>query len=141
MQSIEELNPHKFEADLKTQCQLMQLYEKLTKLQSAYIDDGGNPFVITSGLRSYAYQNSLIEKGVSNAPKSRHLLGCAADILDHDGALGVWLITKGAAIMKELDLYGEDLESIRKLARKLIKKPWVHLQTLPPASGKRWFIP
>jgi len=141
MKKIEELNPHGYEVDAKTQCHLFQLFDSLIKLQDAYVADGGAEFICTSGLRSQAQQTEMVKTGVSNAPLSKHLLGAAADILDRDGALGVWCMGRGNSKLIELDLYCEDIEAIKKLARKRQVSPWMHFQTLPPKSKKRFFIP
>lgn len=65
------------------------------------------------------------------APRSKHLTGQAADIADADGKLKAWLLAYPEH-MESIGLWAEDASHT---------KGWVHLQSCPPASGKRWFIP
>lgn len=68
---------------------------------------------------------------VGGAKKSNHLMGCACDIADSDGALKDYLRTN-PELLEECDLYAEDFDST---------PTWVHLQTNSPKSGRRIFKP
>lgn len=68
---------------------------------------------------------------VGGAKKSNHLTGCAGDIDDRDGALKDYLRTN-PELLEECDLYAEDFDST---------PTWVHLQSVPPKSGRRIFKP
>lgn len=62
---------------------------------------------------------------------SRHLFGDAIDVEDHDDELKKW-VKANVHILEELGLYCEDFA---------YTDTWVHFQTTPPKSGKRFFIP
>lgn len=68
---------------------------------------------------------------VGGAKKSSHLTGCACDIADSDGKLKDYLRTN-PDLLEECDLYAEDFDST---------STWVHLQSVPPKSGRRIFKP
>lgn len=87
------------------------------------------PMYATSCLRSLADQKRINPKALN----SSHLYGRAIDIGDPDGKLAGWLQTAlGNGIMIECGLWMEDPR---------YTKGWVHLQTIQPKSGKRYFIP
>lgn len=123
MISAKELNPHGYAATPEIQKNLDTLLERMNAVRTAY----GKPMTVTSGLRSEADQVRINP----SAPKSKHLLGAACDILDSDGSLKTWC--KGnLALLATVGLWLEDFGSTPN---------WVHFQVLPPASGKRIFIP
>lgn len=67
------------------------------------------------------------------APRSKHLLGLAADIYDPDGDLDEWLMSEsGQRVMVDLGLWHEHPACTRG---------WAHVQTVPPRSGRRTFYP
>jgi len=68
-------------------------------------------------------------KAVKGAAYSRHMYGCAVDLEDVDRKLAKWITRE---ILVECDLYMEALNST---------PTWVHLQTTPPPSGDRIFLP
>ena len=125
MISLKELNPHNYPTTDEIDANLNTLLERLNRIREAY----GIPMTITSGLRDAAQQEALIAAGKSNAPKSKHLIGCAADIADADGKFYDWC-KANEALLEEVGLWCE--------AR---MGGWQHLQSLAPKSGKRWFIP
>lgn len=127
MESIEELNPHKFKTNETIEKNLKILFERVLDLQKAY----GKPFTIASGLRDGFLQQKLINEGKTNAKHSNHLAGAAADILDTDGELAEYL-KNNLDVAKNCGLWMEDFNHT---------KGWVHVQMLPPKSGKRVFIP
>lgn len=121
--SLQELNPHGYETTDEEDTNLSILLEKMNKVRNAY----AVPMVVTSGLRSQADQSRINP----SAPKSKHLIGAACDIRDTDGSLAKW-VQDNMALMEEIGLWFEDFGHT---------KGWVHFQILPPASGKRIFIP
>lgn len=123
--STKDLNPHNYPMDPPIEDNLKVLAYKLDRLAAAY----GQPLVITSGLRDAAQQKQLIAEGKSNAPKSHHLVGEAADIYDPDSALHDWVKANDATII-DIGLWMEERQG-----------PWQHFQIVPPKSKKRWFNP
>lgn len=117
-----ELNPHKYAVDsLEIEANLQVLLERLNIVRKAY----GKPMIITSGLRSTSDQARINP----SAPKSKHLIGAAADVLDRDGSFYDWC-KANQKILEKAKLWCEERRG-----------PWQHLQIFPPGSGKRWFIP
>ena len=95
----------------------------------------GKPMTVTSGLRTWDEHVEIYKKKLGadysedKVPKgSKHLVGAAVDIADPSGDLYDWLQRTG--VLKSSGLYCE-----------LGTKGWVHFQSLPPASGKTWFLP
>lgn len=110
---------------------LEKLIKKTNKLQERY---GKLQFVITSGFRSLLEHLGIYRrKGITDPKKipmkSKHLFCQAVDIEDKDGKFYQWC-QKNEAILQELGLYYE-----------LGTRGWVHIQIIPPASGKIGFWP
>ena len=99
------------------------LLQKMNVVRSAY----GKPMKVSSGWRPTSI-NGMI-KGAS--PKSNHMIGCAVDISDPDGALMDWCL-QNLDLLKALELHLEDFR---------YTPTWVHFQTVQPKSKKRIFIP
>jgi LAS superfamily LD-carboxypeptidase LdcB len=127
MISLLELNSHGYPTSKEIDKNLATLLERLNRVREAY----GIPMTVTSGLRSDAQQAALIAGGKSNAPKSHHLTGEAADILDHSGKLKAW-VEANLGLIEEIGLWMEDFAHTPS---------WCHFQIVPPHSGKRFFIP
>lgn len=70
-------------------------------------------------------------KTIGGAPNSLHLTGCAVDVADVDGSLAVWL-KANEKYMEDFQLWAEEPS---------YTKTWCHLQSKPPKSGKRFYIP
>lgn len=67
------------------------------------------------------------------AVNSKHMTGQALDLYDPDGHLDDWLMTgEGQAAITALGLWMEHPSAT---------KGWAHIQTRPPASGRRVFYP
>jgi uncharacterized protein YcbK (DUF882 family) len=134
MISINELlsNQAKFE-DLEKdiQANLTELHRKVNLLRSAY----GKPIIVTSGLRTKKHHLDIYaRKGIfpPKVPmKSNHLFGRAVDFADGNGKLKAWVL-ENIKIIEEIGLYMEDFSAT---------KTWLHVQTNPPKSGKRFFKP
>lgn len=107
------------------------LLQKVNKVRSLY----GKPMIVTSGLRTKQHHLEIYaRKGIfpPKVPmKSNHLFGRAVDFADGDGKLKKWILENIKQI-EEIGLYMEDFSAT---------KTWVHFQTNPPKSGKRFFMP
>ena len=86
----------------------------------------GKPMIINSGYRS-VQQN----RDAGGATKSNHLTCQAVDVKDLTGDFWQWCMANLELFVK-LGLYFEDRSSTPR---------WVHIQTVPPASGDRIFKP
>lgn len=93
------------------------------------------PMYFSSCLRSKdVHKRIYTEKGVpeNKIPwGSKHLSGQAADVADPDGKLADWLMINDKKV-EESRLWVEHPD---------FTKGWVHFQSVPPKSGKRFFIP
>ena len=123
MISLDELNTRKIPCEKDIFDNLVELCKRLNMVRQAY----NKPMIITSGLRSQADQMRINPK----APKSNHLMGRAADVLDRDGKLWSWCM-KNLKLLEDVGLWLED---------KTATPTWVHFQTVPPHSGNRIFKP
>lgn len=65
------------------------------------------------------------------APRSKHMTGHAIDISDPEGDLDEWCMDH-QDVLQTIGLWMEN---------PACTKGWVHLQTVPPKSGKRVFFP
>lgn len=101
---------------------LMGLRERLNKLGKDFLP----PRILACG-----YRNPAHNAQVGGARKSNHLTGRAVDIVDRDNQLKSFLKSH-EHLLAECGLYAEDYEHT---------PTWVHLQSNPPASGKRVFLP
>lgn len=102
---------------------LDKLLSMINKVRKAY----NKPMTVSSGWRPAGINSAT--KGA--AKRSNHLLGLAVDIADPDGKLATWTI-QNIALIASFGLFIEDIR---------YTKNWVHYQCVPPASGKRVFIP
>jgi hypothetical protein len=86
---------------------------------------------------SSGWRPAMINAAVTNAAKrSNHMRGKAVDIIDtKDQKLANYLL----ANLDKLEKYGLWLESPKYTIGK--NTNWIHLQSEPPASGNRVFIP
>lgn len=123
MITLKELNPKGYKTSPEVEANLNVLLERMNRVRAAW----GKPMVVTSGLRSEADQARINPK----ASKSKHLLGQACDISDPKGELKAW-INVNIKLMEEIDLWFEDFDHTPN---------WIHFQSVPPRSGKRFFIP
>lgn len=123
--------PEAYLKDLKT------LLDRINKVRQAY----GKPMNVTSGYRSYhdherIYKEKAAKRGIpfysSQVPKaSKHLYCQALDIADPNKELQKWCLDN-VALLESIGLWMEDFSATSN---------WVHFQILPPASGKRFFLP
>lgn len=104
---------------------LSVLLQRVNKLRIRW----GKPMVVTSGYRPGHYNRNT----PGAALKSKHTTCQAVDIHDPNQTLAMWLLNQ-PQVLDELGLYMEHPEDTRTLGT-----AWVHLQTVPPASGLRIF--
>lgn len=135
---LSDLNKQNYPTSPGIYASLLKLFDVLTQIEEAY----GRPLTVTSGLRDMTKHLAIYaEKNAENARQgkpqiqvpmsSKHLYGQAADISDVSGAFWNWCMDN-SALMEELGVYFED---------RAATPTWVHIQTLPPKSGKRVFKP
>jgi hypothetical protein len=108
------------------------------------LDRFGQYRKVTSGLRAMAdHQRIYAEKNAQRKAQglppipvpmsSKHLSCEACDLEDADGKFKTWLKTDdGLKAMEEIGLWQEDPSAT---------PTWVHVQVVPPKSGKRVFMP
>lgn len=111
---------------------LLELLIRINKLRDAY----SRPMLITSGFRSEKDQIAIYaHKGITDKSKipmrSKHLFAQACDVYDPDKQLQKW-IKENVPLMEEIGLWFEDFTYTPN---------WVHIQTVPPKSGSRFFRP
>lgn len=125
MISLAELNQHGYETNAEIDANLAILLVRINLIRAAY----NVPMIVTSGLRSVAKQQELIDAGISKATHSKHMIGAAVDILDQDGSLHNWC-KANEAVLVSAQLWMEERQG-----------PWQHFQIIAPHSGHRWFLP
>ena len=108
------------------------LLARVNKIREAY----GKSMKVSSGLRSMAdHLRIYAEKGITDQSKipmkSRHLSGQAVDFADPKKVLQKW-IKSNIDVLEACELWCEDFSAT---------PTWIHFQTVPPASGKRFFTP
>ena len=101
---------------------LDELLIKLNKFRAAY----GKPMYCSSGWRPLSVNNR-----VSKAKKSKHMLGQAADFVDKDKELAKFCLQNEELLIK-IGLWMEHPD---------YTSSWCHFQSVPPKSGKRYYIP
>lgn len=124
-----EINNHGYELTPDIKANIGVLIDRLSQIREAY----GKPMIVTSGLRSQEDQMRIN----ANAPKSTHIQGEAADIQDKDGKLRDFILAN-MDLMAKIGVWFEDFDSTKG------SHPgggWVHIQSVPPKSGKRVYIP
>lgn len=116
----------------EVQKNIEDLVIKINKIRQAY----GKPMIITSGFRTMEHHLEIYaERGITDKSKipmkSKHLYGLALDVLDPKAFLKSW-IKSHMSLCEEVGFYFEAFSAT---------PTWVHFQTVPPASGKRFFNP
>ncbi len=90
------------------------------------IEAAQNPKV-NSGWRPASY-NATVPNA---ATRSKHITGQAIDLADPDGEFDDWCM-EHLELLGDIGLY---------LEHPLSTKNWIHLQSVPPRSGRRVFYP
>jgi hypothetical protein len=96
---------------------------------NALFEEIGLPCELRSGHRMREKSLALIAAGYRAAVGGNHEKSLAVDVADNDG-MGDHLIDD--AILEQYGLWREDPAHT---------KSWVHLQSVPPKSGVRSFVP
>lgn len=125
------------DVEIAIQHNLEELRARLNLVRIAW----AKPMIVTSGLRSMhdhkrIYSQINAKRRADGLPElkipmgSKHLYGQAADILDKDGSLHAWCVAN-EDLLSKFGLWCEEKDDQAR----------VHFQTVPPASGKRFFKP
>lgn len=101
----------------------VDLLDRVNKLLALHLGQE----TLRSGWRPRAYN----EKIPGASKNSKHITGNAVDVADPKGELGRWLLANEKFLV-DFGLWAEHPS---------YTKTWVHLQNLPPKSGKRFYIP
>lgn len=80
---------------------------------------------------SSGYRSREHNLNVGGALDSNHMKGRAVDVADYSRNLAKFCL-QNIPRLEQLGLYCEDLR---------VTKNWVHFQSTPPKSGRRFFIP
>ncbi len=111
---------------------LLELLIKINKVRDAF----GREMTVSSGFRSKRKHLAIYrKKGITDPKKipmkSRHLTCQAVDIFDPQKKLQKW-VKDNILLVEQIGLWVEDFSST---------PDWIHFQTIPPLSGKRFFFP
>lgn len=101
---------------------LSKLIHAMNMLRALY----GKPMKVTSGYRPMA-----ANLAAGGSKRSNHMVCLAVDVHDPNGDLRAFVL-KHLDALKHLGLYCEDFRWT---------PTWVHFQVVPPASGRRIFVP
>lgn len=101
---------------------LEKLLDSLNKFKLVY----GKPLVVSSGYRPGGFNVSA-----GGAKRSNHMICLACDFVDLDSSLDSFCVGS-PEVLESCGLY---------LEHPMWTKGWCHLQCVPPASGKRIFVP
>jgi len=105
--------------------------ERANRLLAAYTAATGDrrPRGVTSGWRP----PTVNSRTANAAPHSQHMLCRAIDIADASRTLSPWLLEEeGQLALIDCELWLEHPSAT---------PTWVHVQTVPPRSGRRVFMP
>ncbi len=91
---------------------------------NALLADFGSYRKVNSG-----YRRPIDNKAAGGSPKSKHMTCEAVDLEDKDGALKRFCTEE---ILEKYDLYMEHGSA---------SPSWLHIQVVPPRSGRRIFYP
>lgn len=102
------------------------LLERINKVRAAY----GKPIKVNDGIRRAQ------DTPKNGAAKSKHLIGAAIDLDDDDaGTFWKWCFAN-RKLLADIGLWVE-----HPCWTHCDGMSWMHFQMLPPASGKRFFVP
>lgn len=107
------------------------LVEKVQKLLELW----GGTTQVSSGWRPPAI--NAVTPGA--AKKSKHMTGQAVDLMDRSGRLDAWCLAN-LKVLEDLGLWLEHPDATQTNMERF-GHGWCHLQTVPPKSGKRVFMP
>lgn len=98
------------------------IVDRANQLLDAFAED--------RGLRS-GWRPAGVNGAVGGASKSKHMTGQAIDINDNDGSLDAFC-KDNPALLESIGLW---------LEIDTATPTWTHCQSVPPKSGRRFFIP
>lgn len=136
MLSLKEIIRADIQLSPAKEAQEKDLLDRVNKVRQAW----GKPMVVTSGVRTLAdHLRIYAAKGITDQTKipmkSKHLENvtnaAAVDISDPRQELQQWC-RANESLLASIGLWMEDFSATPN---------WVHFQNVPPASGKRWFMP
>lgn len=121
---------------------LKNLLLKLNPIEAIYIEEFREPWKVTSGYRTAADQvriyneinakRKLAKKRPLATPmRSQHMSGNAIDVYDPKGQVKHF-IAEHLHLFEDSQIYFEAFQSTPN---------WVHMQSVAPASGNRFFAP
>lgn len=133
--SLESL-PEEHQENLQKICQMVCDLEA----------ENGETYTSNSGYRTLEHHEEIyriknekrIQAGLNPIPVpmgSNHLKGLAVDLNDPKRKLQQWALSEQDGYAKNQGLYFEALEACQ------FPTPWLHIQIVPPGSGKRFFEP
>jgi len=130
MIELKDLNPNEYPTTPDVDENLAHLLDRLNQFQGLC----PHALIVTSGLRSMQKQIEIYQAmGKPPKLKSQHLLGRAADLKDWDKVIKNWCLTEeGLQALESIGFWCEDFDST---------PTWIHVQTVPPKSLKRFFLP
>lgn len=134
---LKELNPRNLTLTPDQEMNLRRHHANLQKFRAAY----GKPMVVTSGVRDEERQRD-IDTLAGRTPRlaSRHIAGDATDFADPDGALGQFCLDN-EGLLVQCGLYLEDPHYTVTFDDNGAPIRWTHLQSFPPRSARRVFVP
>jgi uncharacterized protein YcbK (DUF882 family) len=111
---------------------LLELLIKVNKIRDAF----GFPMHVTSGFRDRLDQIRIYSaKGITDESKmhmgSKHFTCQAIDVYDPDHKLQNY-VKENIHLMEQIEVWFEDFSNTAN---------WVHIQSVAPASGHRFFKP
>lgn len=111
---------------------LQELLKRVNVIRLAY----AKPMIVTSGYRSMQQHLAIYaKKGIKDRTQipmaSKHLSGRAIDIADPKQDIQAFILAN-IQLLIDNELWCEDFSAT---------KNWVHIQSVPPKSGKRFFMP
>lgn len=138
MITAQELNPYRYELDTERERNFHRHYYAVNEFRHAY----GQPMVVTSGVRSVEDQVAIyFDKNRKRASVglppitppmgSAHIVGAATDFSDPSQRIYAFAAAN-IELLEQLGLWLEDAT---------YTPGWVHMQSVPPKSQKRFFIP
>lgn len=137
MITLKELNPRNLVLTPDQEDNLKRHHANLQKFRTIY----GKPMVVTSGVRDEERQKD-IDTLAGRTPRlaSRHIAGDATDFRDSDGSLGQWCLDN-LHVLEWCGLYLEDPSFTVTYDEDGTAHRWTHLQSFPPRSSRRVFVP
>lgn len=112
------------------------LVERVNRLLASAADEHVEPGIDahTGTVVASGWRPKTVNDGTANSGKnSRHIIGLAVDLRDYppERSLARWCL-RNQDLLEEIGLWMEDPRWTPS---------WVHLQSVPPGSGRRVYVP